>query len=131
MLIFLFSIFSFLGMHLQHYGSSKAGVESEPQQGQIWAGSVTYTTAHSSAGSLIHWMGPGIKPASSWIPVGFVTHWTKMGTPINAYFFIFSIYILLYSFFQGTSEMDIGMTTSFCGLHLCLLLILSCCVTWL
>ena len=27
----------------------------------------TYTTAHSNAGSLTHWMRPGIEPASSWI----------------------------------------------------------------
>ena len=35
-------------------------------------GSVTYTTAHSNARSLIHWARPGIKPLSSWILVGFV-----------------------------------------------------------
>ena len=29
--------------------------------------SVTYTTAHSNARSLTHWLRPGIKPASSWV----------------------------------------------------------------
>ena len=35
--------------------------------------SVTYTTAHSNVASLTHWMGPRIKPASSWILAGFIT----------------------------------------------------------
>ena len=33
---------------------------------------VTYTTAQGNTGSLTHWAGPGIEPASSWIPVRFV-----------------------------------------------------------
>ena len=32
---------------------------------------MTYTTAHGNAGSLNHRTGPGIKPTSSWILVGF------------------------------------------------------------
>ena len=32
-----------------------------------------YTTAHGNARSLTHWMRPGIEPASSWIPVRFVS----------------------------------------------------------
>ena len=35
--------------------------------------SVTYITAHGSAGSLTHWTRPGIEPVSSRILVGFVT----------------------------------------------------------
>ena len=35
--------------------------------------SVTYTESHSNVGSLTHWVGPGIKPASSWILLRFVT----------------------------------------------------------
>ena len=45
----------------------------EPQEWRIWAVSVTYTTAHSTTGSLTHWARPGIKPASSWIPIGFIS----------------------------------------------------------
>ena len=45
----------------------------QPQQRRIQATSMTYTTAHSSTGSLTHWTGPGIKPASSWMLVWFVT----------------------------------------------------------
>ena len=39
----------------------------------IWAESATYTTGHSNAGSVTHWTRPGITPASSWIPVRFVS----------------------------------------------------------
>ena len=57
------------------------GVESElqllampqPQQLRIWAASVTYTTVHGNAGSLIHWARLGVEPASSWIPVGIIS----------------------------------------------------------
>ena len=44
-----------------------------PQPRQIWASSVTYTTAHGNAGSLTHWARPGIERASSWFLVGFVS----------------------------------------------------------
>ena len=35
--------------------------------------SATYTTAHSNNRSLTHWARPGIKPASSWILVRFIS----------------------------------------------------------
>ena len=76
----------FLGLHLQHMEVPRLGVKSElqlPQQHQIRAASVTYTTAHSNAGSLTHWMRPGIKPASSQILVGFLSYWATIGTPIK------------------------------------------------
>ena len=56
------------------FGSSKARGQigaavflpiPQPQQCRIQATSVTYTTAHGNAGSLIHWARPGIEPASS------------------------------------------------------------------
>ena len=60
------------------YGSSQgrswigaAAASAQSQQRQIWAASLTYSTAHSNARS--HWAGPAIEPASSWILVGFVT----------------------------------------------------------
>ena len=37
----------------------------QPQQHRIWAASVTFTTAHSSARFLTHWVRPRIKPPSS------------------------------------------------------------------
>ena len=36
--------------------------------------------------SLTHWVRPGIKPASSWILVRFITHWATTGTPLAASF---------------------------------------------
>ena len=67
LLIFLFSAIP------AAYGSSQA-------RGQIGATitSLCYShssvgSAHSSAGSLTHWVRPGIKPMSSWILVGFFT----------------------------------------------------------
>ena len=45
------------------HSHSKAG--SEP--------SVTYTTAHGHTGSLIHWVRPGIEPATSWFLVRFIS----------------------------------------------------------
>ena len=49
-----------------HYSHSHSNVRSKLCL-------VTYTTAHGNARSLTHWVRPGIKPASSWILVGFVT----------------------------------------------------------
>ena len=53
----------------------------QPQQHGIWAASVAYTTAHGNARSLTHWAGPGTKPISSWILVGFLTCWATTGIP--------------------------------------------------
>ena len=71
----------FLGPHPQHMEVSRLGVKLELQllayttakESRIRAKSATYITAHSNAGSLIHWARPGIKPMSSCILVGFVT----------------------------------------------------------
>ena len=70
------------------YGSSRsrsqiraATVRLGSQQCQIWATSVTYTTASGNAESLTHWVRPGVEPASSWILVGFLTCWARVGTP--------------------------------------------------
>ena len=43
------------------------------QQCQIQAASATYTTVCGNAASQTHWARLGVKPASSWILVGFVT----------------------------------------------------------
>ena len=59
---------------------------SQPHQRGIRATSATYTSAHSNARSLTHWVRPGIKPASSWIPVRSATHWATSGTPMASLF---------------------------------------------
>ena len=54
-------------------GATAAGLHPQPQQHQIWAASVTYTTAHGNVRSLIHWARPGIEPTTSRFLVGFVS----------------------------------------------------------
>ena len=63
----------------------RLGAESpapQPQQCQIWAVSVTYPTAHGNTGSLTHWVRPGIEPATSWFPVGFVSAVPRQELPL-------------------------------------------------
>ena len=43
--------------------------------------SATYITAHGNTGSLAHWARPGIKPSTSWFPVGYINHCAMTGTP--------------------------------------------------
>ena len=73
----------FLGLHMGHMEVPRLGVKlelhlpayvsSQPQLCQIQAMSTTYTAACNDR-------SPGIKPASSWILVRFLTHWATMGT---------------------------------------------------
>ena len=74
--------FFFLGPHLQHMEVPGLGVILElelPAYGTALAMTDPsricdlHTTAHSNAGSLTHWTGPGIELASSWILVRFVS----------------------------------------------------------
>ena len=56
------------------------------QQCQFPAMSATYPVAHSNLGSLTHWVGSGIEPASFWILVRFITDsWALqfLGTAFN------------------------------------------------
>ena len=50
-------------------GAAAAGLHQKHSN----AVTVTYTTAHGNAGSLTHWARPGVKPATSWFLVGFVS----------------------------------------------------------
>ena len=45
--------------------------------------SANYTTAHGNAGSLTHWMRPGIEPASSWMLVRFINCCATTKTPLK------------------------------------------------
>ena len=99
---FFFCFFVFLGLHLWHMEVPRLGVELElqlasyvathlhiythPEQCGIQAKSVIYTTAHSNAGSLTHWMMSGIEPASSWILIRLVTCWPQWELPLSFYF---------------------------------------------
>ena len=71
----------FSGLHQRHVEIPRLWVKSELQL--LAYATVTATSdpswvcnlhhAHGNTGSLTHWVGPGIKPASSWILVGFAT----------------------------------------------------------
>ena len=88
---FFFFFFFFLGPQLWHMEIPRLGVElnqsysccptPQPQQLGIWAAFVTYVAAHSNAGSLTHWVSPGIKPTFSWILVRCLTCYARAGTP--------------------------------------------------
>ena len=127
--------FSFLflggGLHLWHMEVTRLGVESELQLLAYTtatamsdrASSVTYTTAHSNAGSLTHWARPGIEPTSSWILVRFVSVepqqelllmlriifecWTKKWDRILRRCWIWFVNILLRIFFWHTHSWKI------------------------
>ena len=81
---------------------------AQPQQRQIWASSVTYTTAGGNIGSLTHWSRPGIKPATSWFLVAFVKHWATTGTPVSM------ILIRSYSAIRGEMSSVSACNRGFC-----------------
>ena len=61
-----FFFFVSLGLHPRHMEVPRLGVESELKL-------PAYTTAHGNAGSLTHWVRPGIEPEASWFLVGFIS----------------------------------------------------------
>ena len=81
------------GVHAA-YGSSQsrgeiraiaAGLHHSHSNAGFQGMSATYTTAHGNAGSLTCWARPGIKAATSWILVGFLTaelQWELLGLVI-------------------------------------------------
>ena len=84
--ILFFFVFSFLSFFFflfrakpSAFGGSQARgllelqLPAYTQPRRIWATSVTYTTAHHNTLSLTHWARPGIKPATSWLLIKFVS----------------------------------------------------------
>ena len=71
----------------------RLGVESELQlltyttaaALRIRAASATYTTVHDDAGSLTRWARPGVRPAFSWILVGFITTKPQWELPVLSF----------------------------------------------
>ena len=79
---------------------------------QIQALSATYTTAHGNTRSLTHWVRPGIEPASSWIPVRFVS--AKPLWELGKYFFVYLPFLfswenIHFSFFPFSPLHTLGM----------------------
>ena len=72
-------MWKFLGQGL--YQSCRCRRTPQPQQHGIRATSGIYTAACRNAGSLIHWVRPGIEPHLHGHNVGFLTHWATMGIP--------------------------------------------------
>ena len=100
--LFFFFCFCFLGPHLQHMEVPRLGVELELQPLAYTTATATRDPSHictlchslGNARSLTHWVRPGIKPASSWILAGFISHWTWRELPNVLYcrfLFYFSI----------------------------------------
>ena len=82
----------------------------QSQKCRIWVTSANYTTTHGNAGSLTHWVSPGIEPVSSWILVVFINWWAMTGTPGN--FILFSYFFcikILMSFYQLLSLLKTNM----------------------
>ena len=61
----------------------------QPQQWRIWATSSTHTTAYGNTGSLTHWARSGIKPASLWMLVRFIS--TELWQELLSSFFVLSL----------------------------------------
>ena len=77
------SLCLFRAAPLAHGGSQTKGSNwpmPQPQQRQIQAASVTYTTAHCNARWLTHWARPGMEPTTPWFLVSFVsaTPWREL-----------------------------------------------------
>ena len=77
---------SLFGLNPWHMEVPRLGVKLElqleppPQPHQIRAASATY----GNAGSLTHWVRPGIEPASSWILVRFVSTNPRRELPLSS-----------------------------------------------
>ena len=120
----------FPGWGLNH--SCSCWPTSQPQQLGIRAASATYTTAHGNARSLTHSARPGIKPASSWMVVRFVSA-EPQGELQDSYLFIYLLFFSYLSFFfllnSKVAQLHIHVYTLFCHIimfhHMLLDLVLS------
>ena len=79
----------FLGPHHWHTEVPRLEAESELEL-------LAYTTAHGNARSPTYQVRSGIQPASSWIPVGFVSTEAQWELPESGYVFLtFVFYVCL------------------------------------
>ena len=124
-LLFLF----FLGPYLQHREVPRLGVKSELQLTtslrhshtrsksricDVWCTRQCDFIAVAMLDPLTHWVRPGVRPASSWILVRFLTYWAPVGILIFYCFwcycrwvvFVFNHLLLVYR------NADFGMLIS-------------------
>ena len=57
----------------------------QPEQHQIQAYLWLMLPLVATPDPLTHWARPGIQPTSSWILVGFLTHWATIGAPPSVF----------------------------------------------
>ena len=75
---------SLLSLSFSHARGQIRAVATGPCHSNTWSStSVTYSTAHSYAGSLTPWVRPGMEPVSSWMLVRFVTIQPQWGLPFS------------------------------------------------
>ena len=79
------------------FRATPATYGSSPARGQVGATAAGLHHSHGNTGSLTHWVGPEIQPASSWFLVGFLNHWATKGTPYAP--LLFSVESAVYIFF--------------------------------
>ena len=94
-------------------GATAARLHHSHSNHQIWTVSVTYTTAHNNARSLIHWVRPGIELTTSWFLVRYINHWAMTGTPyilrLNVTFFSLILWDKLGSLILKFSFLNINI----------------------
>ena len=73
----------------------------QPQQWGIWAMSVNYIMAYNNAGSLTHWMRPGVEAKSSQILIGFISTVPQQELP-DLYFISALCFFCLFVFLSTT-----------------------------
>ena len=102
--LYLFFFFSrLLGLNLWHMEVPRLGVGLDIQlhhsRNSVGSGVHLRTTPQlmGNAGSLTHWMRPGIETASSWIPVGFVS--TAPQREPQFYFILLTVCLVKQNYF--------------------------------
>ena len=61
-----------------HFRAAPEAYGGFQARGWMWA-IASLHHSHSNARSLTYWARPGFEPTSSWILVGFITHWARRG----------------------------------------------------
>ena len=118
-LTFIYLFIYILGPCQHHMDVPRLGVELELQlPGLHHSHSNTPSELHvwlppqfgSNSESLTNWARPGIEPISSWILVGFLTHWATARIPIDFLFYFFLLSIISQVFLKFFSILSEQLT---------------------